>query len=83
MNRLVAIRDSYPFLVDESNLEVGKQYFVEERPYKYKKVTFDGNTKLNGKYYKVPPQNMLVVGGGPSGLLTTLHCLENCKSFSI
>jgi NADPH-dependent 2,4-dienoyl-CoA reductase/sulfur reductase-like enzyme len=22
---------------------------------------------------------IVVVGGGPSGLLTTLHCLENCK----
>ena len=79
MNRLVAIRDSYPTLVGSNKMEAGKQYFVEERPYKYTLVTFDGHNRLEGKVYKVPPQNMLVVGGGPSGLLTTLHCLENCK----
>ncbi len=83
MLRLVSIRDSYPFLVDHGDLKKGEQYFVERRPYNYKKVTFDGNAKLNAKYYKGPPQNMLVVGGGPSGLLTTLHCLENCKTFII
>jgi hypothetical protein len=81
MNRLVAIRDSDPAGIDRSDLEIGKQYFVAERPYKYKLVTFDGGSVPSGKIYKVPPQNMLVVGGGPSGLLTTLHCLENCKSF--
>ncbi len=81
MRRLVGIRDSEPALIDRKDLEVGKQYFVEERPYKYDLVTYDGTSSgLVGKIYKVPPQNMLVVGGGPSGLLTTLHCLENCKS---
>lgn len=24
------------------------------------------------------PQNLVVVGGGPSGMITTLHCTENC-----
>eukprot|EP00957_Ditylum_brightwellii_P134933 10287818-Ditylum_brightwellii.AAC.1 len=31
------------------------------------------------RYFKTAPQNMIVVGGGPTGLLTTLHSLENCK----
>ena len=29
------------------------------------------------KIVTVPPQSMIVIGGGPTGLLTTLHCLEN------
>lgn len=30
--------------------------------------------------YEDAPQNIMVVGGGPAGLLTTIHCLENCKA---
>ena len=26
---------------------------------------------------RVPPQNMIIIGGGPSGLMTTIHCTEN------
>jgi len=26
----------------------------------------------------VPPQNVTVIGGGPCGLMTALHCLESC-----
>jgi glycine/D-amino acid oxidase-like deaminating enzyme len=25
----------------------------------------------------LPPQNIIVVGGGPTGLMTTIHCVEN------
>jgi 2-polyprenyl-6-methoxyphenol hydroxylase-like FAD-dependent oxidoreductase len=24
------------------------------------------------------PQNCIIVGGGPTGLLTAIHCAENC-----
>ena len=27
---------------------------------------------------KVPPQSIIVIGGGPTGLTATMHCLENC-----
>jgi len=27
--------------------------------------------------FKVPPQNIIVIGGGPTGLMTTIHCAEN------
>jgi threonine dehydrogenase-like Zn-dependent dehydrogenase len=26
---------------------------------------------------KVPPQSIIVVGGGPTGLMTVIHCTEN------
>ena len=31
---------------------------------------------MRQKIVKVPPQSMLVVGGGPTGLMTTIHCTE-------
>jgi len=29
------------------------------------------------RYVKSPPQNILVIGGGPTGLITVVHCVEN------
>jgi len=79
LQRLVSIHKNCNAEVYFKDLKVGVQYFVERSPQKYKCVRFDGNN-VDGslKIFKVPPQNTLVVGGGPSGLLTSLHCLENC-----
>jgi hypothetical protein len=35
------------------------------------------NKMKRRKIVTVPPQSMIVIGGGPTGLITTLHCLEN------
>uniref|UniRef100_A0A7S2ET43 Uncharacterized protein n=1 Tax=Ditylum brightwellii TaxID=49249 RepID=A0A7S2ET43_9STRA len=62
------------------DLKPGHQYFVEQKPYKYELFEYAEGMDLDNRkrYFKTAPQNMIVVGGGPTGLLTTLHCLENC-----
>ena len=31
----------------------------------------------NSAIVHVPPQNIIVVGGGPAGMMTAIHCVEN------
>ena len=50
--------------------------FVCKKQYEPSDPEWDrlGRTQL----VRVPPQSVMVIGGGPTGLATTIHCLENC-----
>lgn len=67
------------------DLEPGKAYYMYE---KKQYVTFECSKKYTAedpewedlktkKFVKIPPQSMIVIGGGPTGLLTVLHNAEN------
>ena len=66
-------------------LKLGQQYFVYEQksyePFVFDEALQGDKMRLSAlklkKIVTVPPQSMIVIGGGPTGLLTTLHCLEN------
>jgi hypothetical protein len=70
--------------IDLKCCEMGKTYFVRHRNGQYEPFEYNGTddetqyqTLKGHRIYLVPPQNMLVTGGGPTGLLTAVHCLEN------
>ena len=79
--------DKNQTVVDHSELRPGFQCFIYEPStrqytpltipddYDPTDLTFD---KLKDyELLKVPPQSLIVIGGGPTGLITTLHNLEN------
>jgi hypothetical protein len=80
INMLVNVRENSSTQINWTDLKVGVEYFIEVKPYKYELFEFTDGMELDKRkrYFKTPPQNMIVVGGGPTGLITTLHCLENC-----
>ena len=74
--------------VDVSNMKPGKTYYIYENS-QYIKYECTRKVMENDPEYeslsqkrivKVPPQNLIIVGGGPCGLLSTLHCAENVVS---
>jgi len=68
------------------NLNEGQTYYVYEHG-AYRPFTYSPNKYVPGseehqaiKHHKivsVPPQSLIIVGGGPTGLLTAVHCLES------
>jgi hypothetical protein len=34
--------------------------------------------RLGRRHSKIAPQNIIVIGGGPAGMMAFLHCTENC-----
>ena len=88
LNFLVEIQRTNRCQVSVRDLVPGETYFQ----YNQTKKTYDpfvcqkhyspsdpewatlGRTKI----VRVPPQSVIVIGGGPTGLTATLHCLENC-----
>ena len=71
--------------VRASELRVGTTYYVyknrQYEPFTLEAPYSETDPATSGlKFQKIttcPPQSMLVVGGGPTGLVMTLHCLEN------
>jgi len=74
--------------IDISELEPGHKYFVYNQFGRKGYVSFiprrafvEGDPEFDSlkgkKIVRCPPQSMIVVGGGPTGLITTLHCTEN------
>uniref|UniRef100_A0A7S2ETP3 Uncharacterized protein n=1 Tax=Ditylum brightwellii TaxID=49249 RepID=A0A7S2ETP3_9STRA len=80
LNGLVHIKSHSSTQISWKDLQPGHNYFIEVKPYKYELFEYAEGMDLDNRkrYFKTAPQNMIVVGGGPTGLLTTLHCLENC-----
>ena len=83
LNRLkcFSINSNQRLEIDIKDCEHKKKYFVY-RNQKYDEFELVGPddpklTEFAGyTIFKVPPQSMLVIGSGPTGLLTTLHCLD-------
>ena len=67
--------------VDPKELEVGKTYFIyDDVTEAYKPFVYSKKMTINPKARIVAtvPQSTAVIGGGPTGLMTVLHCTENC-----
>lgn len=85
LNVLQAIQQSAQNEIHVSELEPYETYYIYRnkkyepfmctRPYSPGDPEFD--IAAQSKILNIPPQNMIVIGGGPTGLLTTMHCLEN------
>lgn len=67
--------------VNPKDLEVGKQYFIyDDVTEAYKPFVYQESSKISSRarIVRERPQSLAVVGGGPTGLCTVLHCTENC-----
>ena len=87
LNVLAQVQRSSSAEVSIHELEPLKTYYIydsEEREYKpfvcEKDYTADDpewETLASTKIVRAPPQSMIVIGGGPTGLMTTIHCTES------
>ncbi|CAM9869363.1 unnamed protein product, partial [Ectocarpus fasciculatus] len=86
MNVLQSIRSGFQTEVTVHDMVPGETYytytdkkeyepFVPTKPYSPSDPQFE--TVKQRRNVTVPPQSLIVIGGGPTGLLTALHCLEN------
>ena len=81
------IKRSESHLVAPYDMEPGKTYFkYDEESNKYEPLRCEKKYRLSdpewkalseSKIVKFKPQSITVVGGGPTGLMTVLHCTEN------
>lgn len=84
MDILKATQDSQNVNIAAKDLEVGKSYFVyangQYEPFIYERKLDRNDPEWsffrNKRIVTMPPQSMIVIGGGPTGLLTALHALE-------
>ena len=87
LNMLSEIQRSNQAQVSISNLEPGKTYYSydsKEKVYvpfvckkKYTAADPEWKKFARTKIVKLPPQSLIVIGGGPTGLTTTIHCTES------
>jgi len=87
LNVLREVQRSNQVQVALQDLEPGRQYFTydsqtkEYQPFmcqrKFTPVDPEWVALARTKIVKVPPQSIIVIGGGPTGLMTTIHCTEN------
>jgi len=77
-HQLVQNKTYYTYSTDPLQYSTENQYkkLVITEPVKSNADFEAMTTGQNRRIVRVPPQNMIVVGGGPCGLLTTLHCAE-------
>ena len=68
---LVPGRTYYSYNYSEKSYEP----FVCEKQYTSKDPEWDKLART--RIVSVPPQSVIVVGGGPTGLITVIHCCEN------
>lgn len=86
LNMLAEIQRSSQAQVSVHDLQPGQSYYLydstqrEYVPFVYEKklaITDPEWKRLaRTKIVKVPPQSSIVVGGGPTGLMTVIHCTE-------
>lgn len=70
--------------LSKRDLSPGKTYYrYDEKQKEFVSFVFQENyskkewAKLSTAYIvKAPPQSMIVIGGGPCGIMTTIHCTE-------
>jgi hypothetical protein len=76
-------RSNQPFLGPE-DLTPGNTYYKYNQstarytPFLCEEKTSETIQFDRTKVVRAPPQSVLVVGGGPTGLITTIHCTEAC-----
>ena len=78
VHQLVVGRQYYVYQIQPSDGATGgKQYipFICEKRYDPNDPYFE--VLKQRRIVTNPPQSMIVIGGGPTGLITTLHCLES------
>jgi len=81
-------RSSSRTQIPPGELVPGNTYYLQDpntkqfRPFlcnkQYGPTDLGWNTLVSNRIVSVQPQNVVVVGGGPTGLLSTIHCAENC-----
>lgn len=87
LNVLAEIQRSNQAQVSINDLEVGKTYYTYDSKLKsydpfvcekeYSAADPEWSTLARTKIVKFPPQSMIVIGGGPTGLITVILCCEN------
>ena len=80
LNVLAEIQRSNQTQVPINDLEPGKTYYTYE-PMQKEYIPFvfqekDSRKRSQQKIVRGPPQNLVVIGGGPTGLTTAIHCTE-------
>lgn len=86
LNLLAEIQRSNQAHVSIHELQTGEKYYSYNRERKdYEPFVFQNLTMgdpewerlAHTKIVKVPPQSMITIGGGPTGLMTAIHCTES------
>jgi len=85
LNILKDIQDSDLTNISIRDLVPGRTYYTLEQtqfePFECTKVMDEDDDDWDALARKiivtVPPQNMIIIGGGPTGLVSTIHNLEN------
>jgi hypothetical protein len=86
LNVLAEVQRSNQAQVSIHNLEPGKTYYTYDAKRKeyvpfecvkeYTAADPEWKTLARTKIVRVPPQSIIVVGGGPAGLTAVIHCTE-------
>lgn len=87
LNLLREVQKSNQVRVNVGDLEPGINYYIYDSRFKiyapfvckkkYTKSDPEFQKLERVTIVKIPPQSMVVVGGGPIGLMTVIHCTEN------
>lgn len=86
MNVLQTIQANAHTEISVRDMKAGETYYTFTDKKEYQPFTPTADFSANDPQFEairlrknviVPPQTMIVIGGGPTGLLTALHCLEN------
>jgi len=84
LNVLREIQRSKQTVLGPEDLTPGNTYYTFDEtkrqyiPFLCEPTNSVSTQSKRAKYVRAPPQSVLVVGGGPTGLLTTIHCAEAC-----
>jgi hypothetical protein len=84
LNVLREIQRSKQTVLGPEDLTPGNTYYTFDEtkrqyiPFLCETTNSVSTQSKRAKYVRAPPQSVLVVGGGPTGLLTTIHCAEAC-----
>jgi hypothetical protein len=84
LNVLREIQRSKQIFLRPEDLTPGNTYYTYDQstalymPFVCDEKTSVSKEFVKAKVVRAPPQSVLVVGGGPAGLITTIHCAEAC-----
>jgi hypothetical protein len=84
LNVLREIQRSKQIFLRPEDLIPGNTYYTYDQstalymPFVCDEKTSVSKEFVKAKVVRAPPQSVLVVGGGPAGLITTIHCAEAC-----
>jgi hypothetical protein len=87
LNVLAEIQRSNQSQVSIHDMKIGQTYYTYDSKQKvyvpfvcekeYTATDVEWPMLARSKIVNVPPQSMIVIGGGPTGLTTVVHCTEN------